>query len=199
MLRRLTERKALDDRVTAHLAHGLATGRLVPIEARGAKFACFSPPLDAHAFADALAGGHVSSVLVDDTSLTARVFAMHRQPPKHAPAAPPPAVPPPPPYAHPLQHVVDRIAARLAAIGVPWSRWLIDERASSPLLRFDGKLYLAARHPRIIGELSDDAVDAIAAHAVTVLNVALTEITDVSEAHALANLLTAPGPASRSP
>jgi hypothetical protein len=207
MLRRLARAKQLDDLALAHLAHGLALGRLLPIEARGAAFPCFAPkPLDAHGLVALLGGpreGDRPAVIADGSELArvaialtgewARVAAdtlpqLAPSPPQLLPAAP----------QHPLEPLVERLCARLSAIGVPWSSWRIDDR-DSPLVRFEHGALRLAGNARRLHDLPADALDALAAHAVTVLNIALTEITDASEAHAIAELLTSPARACRSP
>lgn len=119
-------------------------------------------------------------------------------------SAPPPAAPPllaapaRPRPSHPLDILVAALSRRLAEIGVPVGKYAIIEGERDPILRVDGGLCLAADHPQLRAiaaaclartAWASAAVDALAAHAVTVLNVALTSVTDATEAHALGALL----------
>jgi hypothetical protein len=115
------------------------------------------------------------------------------------PLPPPPVFAPPVPRpSHPLDVLVAALSRRLAEIGVPVARYAILEGERDPMLRVDGGLSLAADHPQLRAiaaaclartAWADAAVDALTAHAATVLNVALTSVTDATEAHALAALL----------
>ncbi len=110
--------------------------------------------------------------------------------PKPAPAAKP--------KAHPLQPLATLLENRLAAIGLAQPTIAIVP-ARGDLVFFDGELCIG-EHPQLTALLAmhrarhphaGDALDALAAHAVTVLNVALTSVTDASETAALARLLGA--------
>jgi len=94
---------------------------------------------------------------------------------------------------HPLQPVVDRLHGRISALGVPVARWRIVDDRDEPIAVYasDDVLELAAGNPRLLSiagaiaantAWSADALDALAAHCITVLNVALTSITDAAEA-----------------
>jgi hypothetical protein len=108
-----------------------------------------------------------------------------------APAAPAPG--------HPLQPLVDALVYRLAELGIHRVTARIAARAE-PLLAFeDHALVLAAENARLRSLATsldspwfDGALDALAAHAVTIMNIALTEITDATELHALGKLLSRP-------
>jgi hypothetical protein len=154
--------------------------------------------------------------LVDDGSELARVLiawlgprASRARPSPLAPRPTPPGAPlsvsPPPPTPparlrppHPLDVLVTALSRRLAEIGVPIGTFAILEGVRDPILRAEGGLCLAADHPQLRAiaaaclagtAWASAAVDALAAHAVTVLNVALTSVTDATEAHALGALL----------
>jgi hypothetical protein len=121
-----------------------------------------------------------------------------------APLPPPPPVekpkPAPPPKPHVLQPLVDALAARVAQLGITTAGWAIAPNDDTPL--FDcraSKLVVAGANKRlraVAAELATDsvraepAIDALAAHAVTLLNVVNTDITDASEMHALTVLLS---------
>ena len=100
---------------------------------------------------------------------------------------------------HPLQPVVDRLHGRISALGVPVARWrIVDDRDEPIAVYASDVLELAAGNPRLLSiagpiaantAWSADALDALAAHCITVLNVALTSITDAAEARAIGKLL----------
>jgi hypothetical protein len=100
---------------------------------------------------------------------------------------------------HPLDPLVAVLEGKLRQLGVPPPRLAILDEAVSPMLGYaGGVLALAGHHPQLLAiaaalaarsAWSAAAADALVAHAVTVLNVALTSVTDATEAHALAGLL----------
>lgn len=119
------------------------------------------------------------------------------------PLPPPPVVastplPPPPMVSrHPLQPVLDAIRARSAQFGLDLSGARFVDRAE-PMFEHDDYLRIAERHPRLVAlgaalaansPWAAASLDAIVAHGVTVLNVALTAVTDTAELHAIGALL----------
>jgi hypothetical protein len=177
-------------------------------------------PLQAGALAELLASSsHVPVVtlaydakpdvltFVDDDSLVARVVRAHLGPrvlwpttfaaPPPAPSKPPPAARLPP--AHPLDELLALIDRRLCDIGIAGYP-LVIESCDTPMVRFDQLVVrVAGENPQLLRIASAHAaaspwaaaaIDAVTAHVVTVLNVALTQITDATEAHAL-DVLTA--------
>jgi hypothetical protein len=114
----------------------------------------------------------------------------------------------PPPKPHALQPLVKRLRARLAELGIGGYQWAILERAE-PMFKFSDEIEVAGDNPRLRAlaaellagtVLVEPGIDVVVAHLVTVLNVALSQITDASESHALAVLLgnrpSASGPRS---
>jgi hypothetical protein len=205
LLRALPHARGVDAGVVAaHVAHGLALDRIGPRDARKVTFDCFLEPLDAAGLQELLRGtGGVD--LVDDDSQLARVLrgVLGERVAGAEKVRAEPARPAEPhrssPSAHPVQAVLEALARRLFEIGVatPFA-FAVDDR-EQPILRFDGSSLrlagddlrmhalanaLAAQSPWAAG-----AIDALAAHAVTVLNIALTQITDATEAQALSRLL----------
>ena len=74
-------------------AHGLAINRILPIEARGVKFRCFSPrPPDAHALV-AWLDGDGDAELIDDGGPLARAIAARVRPRRAKVTPTPPPVP----------------------------------------------------------------------------------------------------------
>jgi hypothetical protein len=141
---------------------------------------------------------------------------VRRGPAPALPAIPPPPAsvradlpdPPPPkptprpkpkPAPHPLQILVDALHARLFAVGAGSVACTI-ERVEAPLVRWTGgTLQLAGDSSRlraIANALTAKspwaplAVDALVAHAATVLNAGLAEVTDATETSVLVKLLT---------
>ena len=106
---------------------------------------------------------------------------------------------------HPVDMLAFEISKRLLEAGVS-SSCLVDGQRTTPMMRYERGLYIAKQSPRLtaIGNAlmanspwALDAVDALAAHALTVLNVALADVTDATEAHALGALLNLRRPRSR--
>jgi hypothetical protein len=105
-----------------------------------------------------------------------------------------PAKPEPP---HPLHGLVAKLRRRLADLGIGGYDWQIVDRAE-PMFAYDHGIVVGGDNVRLRAlaatvatksPLADAGVDVVVAHLVTVLNVALSQITDASEAHALAVLL----------
>nr|MDQ3370777.1 hypothetical protein [Myxococcota bacterium] len=101
--------------------------------------------------------------------------------------------------AHPLQPFLDRLHARIGALGIAVAAWrLVDDR-EEPVARYeDGVVELASLNLHVLGAAAacgsaspwaDAALDLLAAHVITVLNIALTHITDATEAYAIARLV----------
>ena len=139
--------------------------------------------------------------IVDDGSPLSRVMLAHVRS-RIAPQRTPPtatAIARSPEPRHPLQHLVDAIRQRLAQLGLDaHDATIIDGEA--PMVFADGCLQISGNHPRLrklAASLRADspgasaALDAVVAHGVTVLNVALAQITDAAEANALRGLLRA--------
>jgi hypothetical protein len=128
-----------------------------------------------------------------------------------APQAPPRASPParkpePPPKPHLLQPLVDALAERVARLGIQTFPWQIAD-AKEPMLSYpDLQLVVGGNNTllrKVAAELASDsihaepAIDALAAFAVSLLNLARTDITDASEMHALGVLLASRPSAGR--
>jgi hypothetical protein len=121
--------------------------------------------------------------------------------------APVPAPPPRKPRApHMLQPLVEALALRVGKLGVGSFDWAIDE-SSHVLVTLESRQLVVggecARLRQLATELSSksvhigSAIDALAAHTVSVLNLALTEVTDAGESHAIGVLLATPPSAGR--
>ncbi|HSD86034.1 MAG TPA: hypothetical protein VLB44_00915, partial [Kofleriaceae bacterium] len=116
--------------------------------------------------------------------------------PKPAPRPAPPPKPPAPP--HPLEGLVVLLSQRVGELGIKGYEWTIDDERS-PMFRFAvGGLVVAGDNERLralasqLGSSSPwlaTAIDALAAHVVSLLNIELTEITDATEISALGALL----------
>ncbi len=208
MLRRPKREPAL---MTAHAAHALSLGRITVADAGSISFDCFCPaPLSAAELVVLFAStdrvtvvqpGDDTPGIVDDGSplsrvVIARVRSRIRQP-RTAPTAA--AIRRSPEPRHPSQHLVDAICQRLAQLGLdPHDATIVD--GDAPMVFDDGCLQISGTHPglRHVADAlaagrpgATDALDAIVAHGVTVLNVALAQITDAAEARALRALLRA--------
>jgi hypothetical protein len=205
------------DLIAAHVAWALALDRITPDEAKLVRFRCFRPnPLDPAALLAHMQSResiivvtpeskYGDACLVDDGSETARVlrnvFGARMRSPTQRMRPDTVEPPPPPPVAikHPLQPFVDRLHGRITSLGIPVAFWRIVDDREKPLVEFtDGVLELAARNKYVLETAgavaantawSADALDALAAHCVTVLNVALTSITDAAEGRAIGKLL----------
>lgn len=216
LVRELALTRRRTDLVTAHLAWALALERITPEDTRDIAFECFRPsPLGGAALAELLAASSPVIVVephhpyedfafVDDGSETARIlrtwFGERLRPPAAARARPDTVEPPPrPAVTHPLQPFVTHLHDRIINLGVEVSQWRIVDDLDEPLARYtDNTLELAANNRHVIETAaacaantawSADALDALAAHCVTVLNVALAHITDATEARAIGKLL----------
>jgi hypothetical protein len=207
------------DLIAAHVAHALALQRILVGDAGSTKFECFRPqPLDATTVATMLGGKATQQVvgvgedpdrpgLVEDGSAVSRVLiawlgtrVRRGGLPRIAlPAIPQPRSRPDPEPPHAIQIVVDHVELRLSKLGVTLGKNppVIASR-SEPILKHDNALYFAGDNPRLHAianallarsPWAQVAVDALVAHAVTVLNAALTEVTDASETAALQGLL----------
>lgn len=202
------------DLVAAHVAWALALERILPADAKDVRFGCFRPgPIDAAALhAILMASAPVTVIppestydghaLLDDGSEAARVIKTWLGSRLRAPSTrrrPDTVEPPPRAPDHPLQPFVNHLHARMTALGVTVPRWRLVDGREEPLARFDeGVLELGANHRHLIAiaaalaantAWARDALDAMAAHCITVLNIALTSITDATEARAIGKLL----------
>ena len=99
---------------------------------------------------------------------------------------------------HPFDVVVEALRARIARCGIALPSFAIAPGKSEPMLELADHLVLAGEHPRLRAiaaacharsAWADAALDALAAHAITVLNVGLTDVTDAAESAALGMLL----------
>jgi hypothetical protein len=155
--------------------------------------------------------------VVDDGSLLATTIINHlgsrirrlrrTEKPRPAPEAPVEIVsprPPPPPKPkakaeppHPLRLLVTLLRARLSQVGIGGYRWSIIER-HEPMFAYSDEVEVAGNNVRLRAlaaaveadsPFAKGGIDVVVAHLVTVLNVALSQITDAGEAHALAVLL----------
>jgi hypothetical protein len=212
----ITRSRRDKDLTASHVAWALALGRITAEDAKHVELACFRPaPLDAEAALRLFASKEPVVVVtpesklegpcfVDDGSETARVVRtiLGERLRSATQRMRPDTIEPPPPVVvkHPLQAFVDRLHGRIIVLGVPVARWRIVDERSEPIASFseDGVLELAARNQQLLAiaasiaantAWSADALDAIAAHCITVLNVALTSITDAAEARAISKLL----------
>lgn len=151
--------------------------------------------------------------VVDDRSEVARVVIealgdrvrRSRPAPKPRPAPEAPPLPkrtparrsaPEPP--HPLEPLVKKLRRRLSEVGIGGYEWIIENRAE-PMFAYAGAIVVAGDNVRLRAlaaalaaksPFADAGVDVVVAHLVTVLNIALSQITDASEEHALRVLLT---------
>lgn len=138
---------------------------------------------------------------------TTRPAASAAKPPPQPAAAP---KPPPPKKPHALQPLIEALGERVARTGIQVTSWVIVDEAE-PLVGFRGmQVVIAGDNPRLVEiarQLATStprallAIDALAAHVITVLNIARTDVTDATEMHALGVLLASPPSASpqRSP
>ncbi|MEJ7600791.1 MAG: hypothetical protein WKG01_22995 [Kofleriaceae bacterium] len=219
MLVELGLRRELGDSALAHLAAGLATRRIPPEQTPHVLFACFRPaPLGARELVALFGAIHRVPIIddgvatrmisiVDDGSFLARTVIARlgprarRERPIVVPAIPaiPTAAPKPPPRpVHWLDIVVEALRERIARCGIVVPSFAIAPGTSEPMLELADHLVLAGEHPQLHAiaaacharsACADAALDVLAAHAVTVLNVGLTEVTDAAEAAALGMLL----------
>ncbi len=194
----------------AHAAHALALGRITVADAGTVTFDCFRPePLSAAQIAALFAGtGRVSVVtpgddkpgIVDDGSPLSRVVLTHVRSRIGSDRAPRTAAAPithSPEPRHPMQPLIDAIRQRFAQLGLDARDATIVDGAA-PMVFADGCLQISGTHPRLRqvaaalaadSPWATDALDAVVAHGVTVLNVALAQVTDAAEAHAIRGLL----------
>jgi hypothetical protein len=103
---------------------------------------------------------------------------------------------------HPLRPLQDALVSRLGQLGIRSFRWDISDLLDAAPVIISGDyitLCGANRQLRAIGRaLEEDtaaaepAIDALAAHVVSLLNIRRTDITDANEAHALGVLLAGP-------
>lgn len=118
------------------------------------------------------------------------------------PAPAPTPIPAPKPRApHVLEPLVAALGKRVGKLGVGTYDWVIDER-SEKLVSFSwGQLVVGGENPhlRVLAAelasksiLAGPAIDAVVAHAVSVLNLALTDVTNAGESHAIGVLLATP-------
>jgi hypothetical protein len=124
---------------------------------------------------------------------------LHDAPPLPPVPEPPPRPAPPPRPPHPLDPMVAAVGARLRELGIAPPPFAILEGTTAPAVRYEGDaICFAAGHPRLRAIAAaclagspwgTSAVDVLAAHVISVLNIALTSVTDATELHLLGNLL----------
>ena len=195
--------------VAAHAAHALALSRITAEDAADVTFACFRPaPLTSTQLIELFADrGPVRVVfadeggtgLVEDGELLSRILMTHleyRITRTKQDRAVPRSAPPPSPQ-HPMRPLLDALRDRFAQIGLDAASATLIDRAE-PMFQHNGCLFVAADHPRLRAlaaalaansPWASAALDAVVAHGATVLNVALAEVTDAAEAHAIGALL----------
>ncbi len=115
-----------------------------------------------------------------------------------APAPAPKKARPP----HPLRPLADALGSRVGELGIRSFQYVIDDEVAHPMIRFgDGQVRLAGENVQlraIVSSMREDraaiqpALDALAAHIVSILNLELTDITDAGEIFALSALLSRP-------
>ena len=112
-----------------------------------------------------------------------------------------PPKPPKPAKPHVLQPLDDALSARVAKLGIATVRWSIVPDHEPMFDINDLEIGVAGDNQRLrtIGAelladsiLAGPALDALAAHVVSVLNIARQDITDGTEMHALGVLLASP-------
>lgn len=101
---------------------------------------------------------------------------------------------------HPLAELVKSLRRRLHELGIGGYDWQIVSR-EEPMFLYDRGIEISGNNSRLRAlaaaldsrsAFANAGIDVVAAHLVTVLNVALSQITDASEAHALEVLLSRP-------
>jgi hypothetical protein len=100
---------------------------------------------------------------------------------------------------HPLDPVVAAVGARLVQLGIAPPPFAILEGFVAPMVRYEGDaICFAADHPQLRAIAAacvagtawrEAAVEALVAHVISVLNIALTSVTDATELHLLGGLL----------
>jgi hypothetical protein len=130
---------------------------------------------------------------------------------------PPKPVPPPTPLSHildslarrthdkpaptPLSRMLDSLAQRIRAVGITSFTYTVVDGVDPMVRARDGSIEIAAHHPRlqrIVAEhearsiLAGPALDVLAAHVISVLNIARSDITDATELFALGGLISSP-------
>ncbi|MDX2086430.1 MAG: hypothetical protein SFX73_01215 [Kofleriaceae bacterium] len=214
LVRQLADAGPLDDDlVQAHVAQALAHNRLQPAHVPTFGFSCFASPISSDELYTRLRSAEPIG-LIDDGSETYRVLharAGARRPTVPAPAQrprapqpqpprpPPPPLQPPAPARHPFADLADALHHRAQALGVTMPDWRFLDDRGEPLVRYRAStLELATDNAQLIAiaaaytarsPWATDAIDLLVAHVITVLNVERAEVTDGTEAAALARLL----------
>ena len=151
-----------------------------------------------------------SRVILQHLGERARRARSVRRPAPVTVSPPPPTTTPPPSPSprpqpaprseeppHPLAALKDLLAQRIVELGLGRYDWVILER-STPMFAYEQAVFVAGDNPRLRAlaaalaansPFAPAGVDVVVAHLATVLNRALTQITDASEAHALGVLL----------
>lgn len=220
LIRQLRRRKHVDrELVAAHLAYALATGLVAPDAAGDERFPCVvGAPLTAQQLAELLrddAPVDPESVRAADTPLVRTVRQLLGARLAHGDAGEDELIelsrddlepiddeavaPSPARLLDPLDQLAFAVYRRLAQVGLGHAldgvRAAADRRRPIAAVR-DRTVYLAGADPRLraiaaAGAETHPAVDALVAHIATLLNDALTDVTDAVEHHALVGLLRA--------
>ncbi len=206
LVRSLLSRQARErELVIAHVAHALALARIGTHEADRFAFEIARPsPLTAAALVRLFTDSRPVYVvpdnvdapgIVDNGSLLSQVVLHHVRDRIHQVNALPAPTPKP---QHPLQPLLDALRVRFAQLGLDLANMGLVDNAEPMFEYSDHSLLVATRHPHLIklaGALAANSpnaaamLDAIAAHGITVLNVALTSVTDAAELRAIGGLL----------
>jgi hypothetical protein len=208
-----------NDLVAAHAMHALALKRVLSVELRYVRPACIVPRdamafftaaalHDVRVYPAGSTSGLAEPAIIDDGSVVARtlITALADRVRRDAPAAPPPApartvakIPDPPPRRppHPLEPLAASLEDRLRELRVLAAVRIAGR--DEPILRYTaGCLELAGDNARLAAVANACSagspwaaacVDALAAHALTVLDVALTQMTEAAQLHAIGALL----------
>lgn len=199
------------DLVAAHLAHAIARGHLPPADAGNHRFACFRPrpltALELHAMLRGTPPALAQFAVVEDDSLLATTVLealgprarragdpplpeIPQPPPRTRHARKPPPQPPRPPHA--LDPLIAALSARLAPLALSLPPFAIVATARTPLVAVaPSRIELAGESPVLRAlalDLAPEPVALLAAHVVSLLNLANTPLTDAAELHALALL-----------
>jgi hypothetical protein len=186
------------DRVAAHVAMALALGRIGPGDADGVTFDCFDqylPPVGAEELVGRLRHPGPVRIIDRDTELVAAVTSYlgdrarrgHFAPAKPQAPQPKPAPARPP---SPIEILARIVRRRLDEIGIGWSGPVeVDPRSPAIAYYNHGTLALGSHPSLAVFAKHHELVDLLVAHIVTILDVALTEITSSSQATAVYKLL----------
>jgi len=182
-------------RVAAHVAMALALGRIGPGDAGNVTFDCFDElPVDAETLVARLRQPGLVHVADRDTELVAAVssYLGGRARRGAVKASRPAPVLPSRPAAllDPLEILAQSVRRRLDEIAIGWSGRVEVDRHSPMLAYYNHGTIMLGNDPQIAAIAANPKlVDLLVAHVVTVLDIALTEITSSSQATAVFKLL----------